>query len=35
MGIWDRTLARRGRRDGTGPPDEPAVTIENLVKEGT
>jgi branched-chain amino acid transport system permease protein len=35
MGIWDRTFARRGRRDETGPPEEPAVTIENLVKGGT
>jgi branched-chain amino acid transport system permease protein len=35
MGIWDRIFARRGRGDETGPPDEPAMAIENLVKGGT
>jgi hypothetical protein len=35
MGIWDRTFAQFGRRRDTGPPDQPAVSIENLVKGGT
>jgi hypothetical protein len=35
MGIWDRAFARRGRPDETGPPDEPTLAIENLVKGGT
>ena len=35
MGIWDRTFARLGRRRETGPSDQPAVSIENLVKGGT
>ncbi len=35
MGIWDRTFARLGRRRETGPPDQPAVSIEDLVKGGT
>jgi branched-chain amino acid transport system permease protein len=35
MGIWDRTFARLGRGRDTGPPDQPAVSIENLVKGGT
>jgi branched-chain amino acid transport system permease protein len=30
MGIWDRAFTRRGRRDGSGPPEEPVLSVETL-----
>jgi len=35
MGVWDRVFTRRRSRSGTRPPDEPAMSIETLVKGGT
>jgi branched-chain amino acid transport system permease protein len=30
MGIWDRAFTRRGRRGGSGPPDEPVLSVETM-----
>ena len=35
MGIWDRAFTRRHRGRGPAPPDQPAMSIEDLVKGGT